>query len=151
MSIFYYYISYRPLPEEVIERAHSMHYSIDNATKYVKDPIANHYYYSCDPVSIYTSKDYRVKGHAIEEIFSKRNSIESNFLLWTAVEFNKLGDFKFIRMLEDGSRCDTGFFESFFESCIHEPITYMDFSWSLASYERGLETDVLYLVHGSNT
>jgi hypothetical protein len=135
------------LPERVVECAHSMHYSLENVTQYVEDSRENYFYYNCDPVSIYSSKDYRVNWNRIDEVIEKRNSIESNFLLWTAVEFNKLGDFEFIRMWEDNTRCDTGFFEAFFKKCRHQKIPYMDFSWSLASCERGIETDVMYLVH----
>lgn len=127
------------MAESIIDIAHSIHYSINDVTKPVKDARGNHYYYNCDPFAIYSLTDVT----DINELISIRDSKESNFLLWLAVEFNKLGDFKFIRMSEGNSR----YCEAFIKRCIHQRITYMDFCWSLASSEIGLETDVLYIVH----
>lgn len=144
MSVFYYCITKKQLPPKVIERAHSIFYSLNDITRHVKDAKKGYWYYDCDPVSIYTSS---TRVAETEKKLAFRCAQENNYLLWLAVEFYKLGCFQFIRILEDNTKCGTGYFEAFFKKCGHSRINYMDFCWCLASNERGLDDDILYLVH----
>jgi hypothetical protein len=144
MSLFYYFISERQLPSQVIDRAHSIHYSLEDVTRYVRDARKGYWYYNCDPVSIYTTN---TRGINIKEILKHRYSQESNYLLWMAEEFNKLGSFKFIRVWEDNTKCGTGYYERFFRRCKQQNMDFMNFCFCLASNERGLEDDVLYTVY----
>ncbi|HOJ11069.1 MAG TPA: hypothetical protein PK733_10815 [Clostridiales bacterium] len=143
MSVFYYYISKKQLPSQVIEKAHSINYSLNEITRFVKDAKKGYCYYNCDPVSVYIST---TKAVNINEIINYRHTKENNYLLWLAEEFRRLGYFNFIRVWEDNTKCDTGYYEAFFKKCKHTKISYIDFCWCLASNERGLEDDVLYKV-----
>lgn len=143
MSRFYYFISKKKLPSHVIERAHSIYHSLDDVTRYVKDAKKGYWYYNCDPVSVYIT-DWNVN---LEEALAFRQSQENNYLMWMTEEFKRLGYFEFIRVWEDNTKCGTGYHEAFFRKCKHQRISYMDFCWCLASSERGLLDDVLYIVY----
>jgi hypothetical protein len=109
----------------------------------IKDARENHYYYNCDPFAFCSTTNV----NDINESISIRDSQENNFLLWLATEFFKLGDFEFIKIREDNSMLGTRYFETQLKRCKQQRITYMDFCWSLASWEKGLENDVLYSVY----
>lgn len=140
MSIFYYFISNKPLDSSIINRAHAIHYNIDDVTEQVKDARVSRYYYLCDPYSVYVTKD----KFNVYETLAYRESQESNLFLWLAEEFSELGNLKFIKIWDDNSKWNNGHFERFLQSCCRYKISYMDFCWSLASNEKGLEIDTAY-------
>lgn len=142
MSLFYYFISHKPLPNSIIEQFHSNHYSIENVTQYVKDAKKDHYYYNCNPFAIYIDEDL----DDINEIISNRQLQENNLLLSISYEFSNLGNFQFIRMLEDGTRCDTGHYEAFFQKCRHDYMLFRDFCKALENREEGIATDIYYTI-----
>ena len=142
MSLFYYFVSHRPLPNSIIQQAHSNNFSIKDVTKYVKDAKRDHFYYNCDPFAIYIEED----EFDIYEIISKRKLQENDFLLRLSYEFSKLGNFHFIRMWEDNTRCATGYFEAFFQKCSHHYMLLQDFCKALEKDEKGIETDIYYTI-----
>lgn len=146
MSLFYYFVSTKPLPDSVIEQAHMSHHSIDDITKYVKDAKEGHYYYDCNPGAVYINDDEGVSRINFEEIISRRMSGEDNVLLNISKKFSRLGNFYFIKMWEDTKRCDTGYFEAFFQQCRHDYMSFEEFCKALENKEMGIETDVFYYI-----
>lgn len=146
MSIFYYFISNKPLSNSKIDNFHLNHYSICDVTSYDKDARRGYFYYSCNPASIYFNEYDAVDKLNILDILHKRETLEENVLSDIASEFSKLGDFEFIRMWEDTTRCDTGYHEAFFRKCIHDTMSYSNFCESLLNYEKGIEDDIYYSI-----
>lgn len=146
MSIFYCFISSKPLPKSAILRAYSIHYSLSNITKYVRDAKENHFYYDCNPAAIYTTEPI----YDIDKIISVRETMESNYLLWLAKEFARLGEYRFIRLSEDNAKCQTGHFETYFQKCRNDYMSYSEFYECIMNDEEGIETDVIYTIKENN-
>lgn len=131
------------MPKSTINRAHVMHYYLEDITVNIKDGRGDYYYYSCDPFAIYSTTDVV----DVNELLSLRDSQENNFILWLATEFYKLGDYEFVKVWEGNSVYETGYFERLCKKCKRQKISYMDFCWSLATNANDLDSDVLYIVY----
>jgi hypothetical protein len=145
MSSFIYFISQdNPLPFEVIKKAQSLHFSISDVTEYVKDKKLGCNYYECNAAVIClgpSKSDINWKNP-----YHSRKLSSTDFYFWICEEFKKLGNFKYIDVFEDGTKCDTGYYEKYFDKCKKIDITYIDFCSSLVIANLSLESDVLYNV-----
>lgn len=129
MSIFYYFISKNGLTKETFEKSYLMNTKLVEITEYVLDQKPGNKYYNCDP-------SVRVRVIGDSEVDSKQlplreNYADSEYLIWLAEEFYKLGSFRFIRVWEDNYKCDSGYYEGFFAKCEHRQIKFDDFSLKL--------------------
>lgn len=49
-------------------------------------------------------------------------------------------------MWEDNTRCDTGYFEVFFQKCRHDYMLFRDFCKALENKEEEIITDIYYTI-----
>ncbi len=112
-----------------------MNYYVESIAK------ENSYCYICDPFAISSIEPV----FDINMLLSDRDAIESNFLFWLAIEFNKMGDFKFIKAWEDNSYSQLYFLDgsTYYPQ---QQISYMDFCWELIAFADNLHNNILYVV-----
>lgn len=144
MSFFSYFMSENPLPVEVTEKARSMHFSLSDITKFVKDARANFKYYNFDPASIYIpSTNFKLNR---KDPYSCRSLSLDDFYKWIINEFRQNGNFKYIQFMEDNTKIVNGLYEEYFEKCKQEDIQLSKFFPELINSEYSLKYDVLYNV-----
>lgn len=151
MSLFYHIITKGQLPEKTLLHSSMMYFLLEENIKYIYDAKPGYSYYNLTPGVIPSISQDEID----KEILPLRENFhEHEYFSWLIKEFEKLGDFKFIALWEDNSKCATGYYESFFETCEKKYVTFDElytFFESKKAFDKFLNTysdirDVLFIV-----
>ncbi|WP_353094948.1 hypothetical protein [Tissierella praeacuta] len=149
MSRFYHIVTKEELPFKVIAQSRIMRFLLEENVNYIYDAKPGYRYYNCTPwVLSNTSKLEKYK----EDLPLCENFGEHEYFMWLIKEFKKLGNFKFIVVWEDNSKCATGYYEKFFKTCEKEYISFDKFSKYFQSEKNFnnfefTKEDVLFIVN----
>ena len=90
-SFFSYFITEKPLPTDILKKIRTMHFSLSDITRYVKDARGDLYYYDFEPATIYIpSTKFTVDR---SNPYDCRITTLDEFYKWILNEFKKNGDF----------------------------------------------------------
>lgn len=128
-----------------------MYFQLVENVKYIYDAKPGYSYYDLTPGVVPTLGQVELDKEVLP---LNENFSEHEYFIWLIKEFKKLGDFKFIALWEDNSKCATGYYERFFETCEKKHVTFDEFYTffeSTKAYDKFLDTysdsrDVVFIV-----
>ncbi|WFA08969.1 hypothetical protein [Tissierella sp. Yu-01] len=151
MSLFYHIVTKGKLPERTLLHSRMMHFLLKENANYIYDAKPGYNYYDLTPGVIPSISQSEIDNEVLplREYFR-----EHEYFIWLIKEFKKLGDFRFIALWEDNSKCATGYYERFFKTCEKKYVTFDEFYTffeSRKAFDEFLDTysdsrDVLFIV-----